>query len=203
MSTPAILRIGLLYFLIVLLSGFTNPATVQSQPKQNSAHDFALQSSLPLVMNTRILQGNSSSYVVSAPGRSRGLMAQQFTRSGQGTQVSIIAPGIGGLVGAAAGFVGGGLIGAALARNDRGDGWAELGGFLMGAVIGEVSLTPVGVHIGNKRQGSLALDFLTSAVTGIGGLIMASQLSYAQSLLVLVPVVQISATVAVERMRGR
>jgi hypothetical protein len=123
------------------------------------------------------------------------------------------AVGLGVLLGGA-GVLAGGVVGYAIASSCQGstpnpDDWCAVEGTLIGAAIGGTSGMALGVHLGNGRRGSLALDLLTGAAVSALGVGVAagtrpdwgSPLFWTLSLGI--PVVQITATVAVERAVGR
>ena len=111
-------------------------------------------------------------------------------------QVSMVGPIWGGLLGATVGLFGGAFLGSA-SFGQR--GYDAVGGAIVGAIIGEVLVMPLGVHYGNNRQGKFGLDLLSSAAVAGAGLLMMNTLSADESFLLLLPVLQIGATVAVER----
>lgn len=126
-------------------------------------------------------------------------------------QPNIGGPIAGGALGGALGLVGGYAIGYALGGGNRdscGDVFpcGAVPG-VIGAMIGEIVLLPVGVHIFNDRRGHFAMDLFTSAGVGALGVLLAATvsegaLSEGRALLV-VPIIQLAATVAVERAAGR
>jgi len=111
-------------------------------------------------------------------------------------QVSIVQPIWGGLLGATVGFFGGAFVGSA-ASGQR--GYDAVGTAIAGAIIGEALVLPMGVHYGNRKQGNLVLDVLTSFVVVGAGLLVSDDLD----VVLFIPVVQIAATVAVERATAR
>lgn len=118
-------------------------------------------------------------------------------------QVSIVHPIWGGLLGGTVGFFGGGFLGAVTAPDCVDCGFGPLASFFLGATIGEAFVMPLGVHYSNKRQGNFGLDLLTSLAVAGGGLLMLDRLNADESWLVLVSVLQIGATVAVERVTSQ
>lgn len=110
---------------------------------------------------------------------------------------------LGGLLGGAAGFVGGFYVGALLADGDEANDLDFLSGGVAGATIGEGLLLPLGVHIANDRQGS----YLTSAAASLGiaaaGLLALEAAHYdppaAPIVLVAVPIAQLVTSIAIER----
>jgi hypothetical protein len=69
-------------------------------------------------------------------------------------QPSIVAPVIGSLIAGAAGLYGGALLGASIFGGDDNNEYDEYGGAILGGIVGEVFLMPVGAHLGNGSQGS-------------------------------------------------
>jgi hypothetical protein len=123
------------------------------------------------------------------------------------------AVGLGILLGGV-GFLAGGAVGYAIASScqvgtPNPDDWCAVEGTLVGAVIGGTSGMALGVHLGNGRRGSLALDLLTGAALGGLGIGIAAgtkpdwgtPLFWTLSLGI--PVGQLAGTVAVERAVGR
>jgi hypothetical protein len=112
-----------------------------------------------------------------------------------------------GLLTGAAGLLVGGLVGAALSgdREDA-DSWVEsLEGAVIGSTIGESLMLPVGVHLANDRRGDLLLSMPASLVIGVSGAAIARRYdSKKQSLpiLILTPLAQIVASIAIERNTG-
>ena len=135
--------------------------------------------------------------------RSKLPFRQHLMESGQQEQVSILKPIWGGILGGAVGFFGGGMLGVASAENCSDCGFGSIGRFLLGASIGEALVLPLGVHYGNKRRGKLGFVFLTSLAMAGGGLMIMDRLNADESWFLLVPVLQIGATVAVERITAR
>jgi hypothetical protein len=88
----------------------------------------------------------------------------------------LVLPILGGAVGGALGILGGGLIGLALYEEDSRDSFEfadDLDGIVAvatGALIGEVLVLPLGVHLGNGRRGSYLHDLGISVLSGLGGL---------------------------------
>jgi hypothetical protein len=105
------------------------------------------------------------------------------------------------------GFAAGGLVGAVIASDCSGGEWCQLEGAFYGAAAGGTLGMALGVHLGNGRRGSLALDFLTgAAVWGAGiGIAAASDWDGTVSgvAFVTVPIVQFVSTIVVERAIGR
>jgi hypothetical protein len=107
---------------------------------------------------------------------------------------------LGGLLGGAIGFFGGGFAGAVINdTDDSEDDLAALAGFALGAVIGETLTLPLGVHVANRRQGNYGLSLLASAaITGVGIALATSgddRLEY----LIPVPVLQLFSSILIEK----
>ena len=109
----------------------------------------------------------------------------------------------GGLVGGAIGFFAFGFAGALIADSqaaDGGDGFEALGGFVVGSVIGESVLLPLGVHVANERRGDFALELLASAaIAGVGVCLTSAMEDMAIVFLPAIPVAQLAASIAIER----
>jgi hypothetical protein len=109
----------------------------------------------------------------------------------------------GGLLAGAAGFFGGALAGAALTECEVEDDYCVLGGAIVGAGIGESLLMPVGVHVGDAGRGDLAPGMLASAAIGAAGLaglyISDFDPPAAPVIVVVAPLAQLLATIAIER----
>lgn len=123
---------------------------------------------------------------------------------------------LGGLAGAGAGVLAGGLLGGTLAfaaiRCDDQDGcggeyavWA-----FNGAAAGMSALTPLGVHLANRRQGRYTPTLLASA--GIGGLGLGvfwivqqaeGPDAFMAAAIIGTPIIQILSSTAIERMTSR
>ena len=114
---------------------------------------------------------------------------------------STLALAGGGLLGGAAGFFGGGFLGAVIAcdQDDTADeGFCAIGGFVVGASIGESALIPLGVHLANGRRGNYGLSLLASAaIAGVGLAVAIPQGEGAW--LIPVPLAQIASSIAIER----
>jgi hypothetical protein len=115
----------------------------------------------------------------------------------------------GGLVGGAVGLVVFGYMGALIADNqaDDGEDLAALGGFVVGATIGEALMVPLGVHLVNHRRGNYGRAALVSAAIAAGGLALAfateDQAPLPGIILVAIPIAQIATSVAIERSSSR
>lgn len=139
--------------------------------------------------------------------RAFGLPAGHQTEPAPGDRGSVgRAIGFGVLFGAA-GFVAGALIGDA--ASDECDFSSDLciaEAAFYGAAGGGTLGMAAGVHLGNHRQGNVLLDFLVAgAVWGTGIAIAFGTDDDTTQLvtLIAIPVVQLGATVAVERATGR
>jgi hypothetical protein len=109
-----------------------------------------------------------------------------------------------GLLTGAAGFVVGGLLGAALVGEyDSSDSWVgALQGAIVGGTIGESLMLPVGVHLANDRRGDLLVTMPTSLAIGAAGAWIGRRLDrtgHAWPVLVLTPIAQLAASIGLER----
>lgn len=109
-----------------------------------------------------------------------------------------------GLLTGAAGFLIGGLVGAALSgERDDADSWVDaLEGAVIGGTIGESLMLPVGVHLANDRQGDLLWSMPASLAIGVAGAAFARNFSSKKKslpILILTPLAQIAASIAIER----
>lgn len=109
----------------------------------------------------------------------------------------------GGLAGGAVGAVAGFYLGALMASGDDGDDLDFLSGAVAGAVIGEGLLLPLGVHLANRQAGSYTTSALVSLGLAAAGLAALEAVHYdppgAPIVLIVVPVAQIAASIAIER----
>ena len=106
------------------------------------------------------------------------------------------------------GFVAGGAAGYGLSRNCSGGELCQLPAMFFGAAAGGTIGMALGVHLGNRRQGNLAIDVLAGAgVWGIGitTLVLTSGWKPPATtvLAVAVPVAQLVTTVLVEQATSR
>lgn len=109
-----------------------------------------------------------------------------------------------GLLTGAAGFLVGGLVGAALSGDrDDADSWVEaLEGAVIGGTIGESLMMPVGVHLANDRRGDLLWSMPASLAIGVTGAAIGRRLEStgkAWPILILTPLAQLVASIAIER----
>lgn len=112
-----------------------------------------------------------------------------------------------GLLTGAAGFLVGGLVGAVLA-GDTGDSdtWVgALQGAVVGGTVGESLMLPIGVHLANDRRGDLLLSMPASLLIGAGGALIGRKLDRegkSWAVLILTPIAQLAASIAIERNTG-
>jgi hypothetical protein len=112
-----------------------------------------------------------------------------------------------GLLIGAAGLLVGGVVGAALSGDrDDSDSWVEsLQGAVIGSTIGESLMLPVGVHLANDRRGDLLLSMPASLAIGVAGAAIGRKLEStgkAWPVLILTPLAQLVAAIAIERNTG-
>ena len=118
---------------------------------------------------------------------------------------------LGGAAGGAVGLVGGAYVGYFLAAGPNGcgdpgnpDDWCGFGGALLGAVVGEVSMIPLGVHLANGRRGSYGPALLASTGVFAGGILLAAAVRDESGILFWsIPAGQIAASMYVERATAR
>lgn len=118
-------------------------------------------------------------------------------------QGSVISPILAGAGLGIAGFVAGGLTGAALARDCTGSEYCVLQAAFFGAAAGGTVGLAVGVHLGNHQRGSLPLDLLAGAVAWGTGIGIAAASDWDETVtwvaFATIPLAQLASTVAVER----
>jgi hypothetical protein len=102
---------------------------------------------------------------------------------------------LGGVLLGAGGLIGGGLIGQHLEGSPCED--CIIGPFF-GALAGESLAIPLGVHLGNGRRGDVGPALAASLGIGAAGL-GAALLSEKAAVLLAIPVLQIAASIAIER----
>ncbi len=119
-------------------------------------------------------------------------------------------PSIGAGVGLGlAGWAAGGFTASYLAKDcsDHEDDYCQLTAFLIGAAVGGTFGMALGVHVGNDRRGSLALDFLSGALVWGTGIGLAWATGWDEEVTtaaaITVPIAQLAVTVLVERATGR
>lgn len=131
--------------------------------------------------------------------------------SGAGAQVApeppLSRPVLAGAGLGVVGFFAGGLTGVELARNCTSSEFCGLVAAFYGAAVGGTVGLGVGVHLGNRRRGSLPLDVLTgAAIWGAGiGTVNATDANETGMWVafVAVPIAQLASAIAVERAVGR
>jgi hypothetical protein len=110
---------------------------------------------------------------------------------------------VGGALGGSLGLVGGAFVGVAMAcgaSSCTGE-YAGYGAALLGLLIGEVLLLPVGVHIGNGSKGNLAKDVGVSAGTAAAAIILGS-MTESYAIFALAVAAHFGLTVRAERTAG-
>lgn len=120
--------------------------------------------------------------------------------------VNLVASGVAfGAVGLLGGGLAGGSIEYGLTDGCSGDSeYCGLGGTLLGAFVGEVTMVPLGVHLADGRQGRYWPAALASAGVAVGGLLLVSAVAEgAPGLVLLVPAAQVWTSVAIERATAR
>jgi hypothetical protein len=115
---------------------------------------------------------------------------------------SVPAMAVVGAVAGAAGLFGGAALGSALGGGNRicGDDPCGLVGGAYGAMAGEALLLPLGVHLVNHRRGSYGTSLLASLGAGAAA---AALLNDVQAGVVVVPLVQLTTAILVERATSR
>jgi hypothetical protein len=119
-----------------------------------------------------------------------------------GRHVSDATLALGGIVGGGAGIIGGGLLGYGLETGAgcEGDEWCGFAGTVFGAMIGEVVMLPLGVHLANRSRGSYLPGLGMSLVVALAGLTLAGATGGAAPLMVpAIPIAQLLTSIAVER----
>lgn len=101
-----------------------------------------------------------------------------------------------GVLFAAGGIMAGAVAGQSLERCQPGDEFCGLGGAVLGALVGEVLMLPLGVHVSSDRS-SLAAKVRASWAVMLAGFITAAPTGGGS--LLLVPPAQLWATIAVEK----
>ncbi|MEW5927141.1 MAG: hypothetical protein AB1941_06645 [Gemmatimonadota bacterium] len=112
-----------------------------------------------------------------------------------------------GLAGGAAGLLGGALLGYVVETGltgCAGEEWCGFRGVLLGGVVGEVTMLPLGVHLANRGRGSYGSGVAATALVGVGALLVAAGMGDAvPATALLVPAAQLAAAVAVEKSTAR
>lgn len=120
-----------------------------------------------------------------------------------GRYVSDATLALGGIVGGGAGIIGGGLLGYGLETGlagCEGQEWCGFAGTVFGAMIGEVVMLPLGVHLANRSRGSYLPGLGMSLAVGLAGFTLAAVAGESVPLVVpVIPAAQLVAAVAVER----
>jgi hypothetical protein len=109
-----------------------------------------------------------------------------------------------GLITGVAGFLVGGLLGAALSGEQQDtESWVEkLEGAFVGGTLTESLMLPVGVHLANDRRGDLLWSMPASLAIGTTGALIGRRLEHtgrAWPIIVLTPIAQLAASIAIER----
>lgn len=112
-----------------------------------------------------------------------------------------------GLVGGAAGLFGGALLGYVVdtgLTDCAGEEWCGFRGVLLGGVVGEVMMLPLGVHLANRGRGNYGSGVAATALVGVGGLLVAAGMGdVVPATALLVPAAQLVAAVTVEKSTAR
>lgn len=122
----------------------------------------------------------------------------------QGSPLASIGAGLGlGLVG----FTAGALAAAEMAEGCSSHEFCQLEAAFYGAAAGGTFGMALGVHLGNMRRGNVAVDFVTGAAIWGAGIGIAAASGWDDTVttvaFVMIPIVQLVSTVAVERAIGR
>ena len=107
---------------------------------------------------------------------------------------------LGGVLGGAAGLLGGALVGARLTEHDCED--CGFVGLIYGGVIGASSGIPLGVHATNGGRGRLLPSLLSSLAIGGVGFGLAAMADRSE-IIVALPVAQLITAIAIERSTSR
>jgi len=140
--------------------------------------------------------------------------AQQATRPDSAAP-SDIGMSLGGVLGVFGGIFAGGIAGGltqgGLEHGCRGEDGC-LGGVLLGALVGEPAGVALGVHLANGSKGNYGSEFLASAAILAGGLLLTSAVDGQHGgcgdcgtyiIFIGVPVVQIAASISIEKATSR
>ena len=73
---------------------------------------------------------------------------------------------------------------------------------MYGAVIGEATLLPLGVHLANHRRGNYGLSLLASAALGAAG-VLAVEVANDGWPLIPIPIAQLISSILIERATSR
>jgi hypothetical protein len=132
----------------------------------------------------------------------RPLSLSAGTRQSQASTTRLVASG---LIGGAAGLAIGGLAGAVIGgTNSEGEEeWIDaVWGSAIGGTVAESIGLAAGVHLSNRREGSLLLGMLASlAIGGVGLAVLAENQDppIAPVVLIATPLAQLAATIGIER----
>ncbi len=111
---------------------------------------------------------------------------------------------VGGVIGGTVGLFGGAIIGGTIGGGNStcGDDQCGLEEALLGAVIGETTLLPLGVHLANHSRGNYGYSLLGALAVGAVGIGLAGAIDSTE-LLLAVPIGQIVSSVLIERATSR
>jgi hypothetical protein len=107
---------------------------------------------------------------------------------------------LGGVLGGAAGVLGGAAIGVKATQDDCEN--CFFNGLVYGSVAGGSALLPLGVHLANGRRGSYGTSLLASLAIGAAGLGTALATNEG-GVMIAVPVLQLVSSVVIERRTSR
>lgn len=135
-----------------------------------------------------------------APAHAWGGAASTDSGSTVNTAFMVVS----GVVGGAAGLFGGAIIGGTLGGGNSicYDDPCGLEEALLGAVLGESVLLPLGVHLANHSHGNYGYSLLGSLAVGAVGIGLAGAIDSTE-LLLAVPIGQIISSVLIERATSR
>lgn len=141
----------------------------------------------------------------------RGLPAQspepQGTPKPFPSEPGIDGPVFGGIALGGLGFVVGGFAGYGVANCPNHGDFCGLGEMFLGAAVGGTLGMATGVHLGNRRRGSLGTDFVVGSAVWGGGIALAATAKFegnaVWAIFLAIPVAQLIATTNVERSVGR
>jgi hypothetical protein len=157
-----------------------------------------------MLLTAGLLLLSATAVHAQGPRRDRRFAVEPVSPSfTQAVRIPTINLAGGGLAGGALGFFAFGLAGAYIADSqgpEGNEGFAALGGFVIGSVIGESVLLPLGVHIANRRQGDYGTALLASAGIAAVGIGLTSLMEdMAIVFLPAVPIGQLISSIAIER----
>jgi hypothetical protein len=148
---------------------------------------------LPVGLRAQRLAPNRFPSVDDAPGEPVSNASNRVA----GTHPGLLV--LSGVLGGAAGLVGGAFAGARITRDDCDD--CGLVGGVYGGIAGWSTGIPLGVHLANGRRGKLLPSLLASLAIGGAGLGAALAANKAE-LLIPVPVAQLITSILIERSTG-